>query len=407
MGGAEARRVSEAAGSALAGSETRDLGPALYRAAVALGQTRDASEVVRVAITETQRAAHLEAVALYVLDADREVLVLKDAAGMSVEFRELSGRVPVRDVGPVTQAIEGPAIITIPVAAQPDAELPAAFVTHGFRYVTVAPVTGRHDTLGVLFLASRDRQPLSREESALVQAIGGLVGVALENAALRERLMAHQDRLRALADGILRARETEARRIAHELHDEAGQILAGLHIMLDTLLRDVPAQPDALRRLHAELDRVETQLRRLSHELRPTMLDDLGLAAALEWLGQGVTDRTGVLVAVEAPEDRLPPDIETALYRIVQEALTNAVRHGRPRRIDVEIHDEGAQVRAVIRDDGQGFDIRAAWARRGDRGLGLIGMRERAETLGGTIEIRSTPGQGTEVSVHIPREAGR
>jgi signal transduction histidine kinase len=240
-----------------------------------------------------------------------------------------------------------------------------------------------------------------------VQAIGGLVGVALENAALRERLVAHQDRLRALADGILRARETEARRIAHELHDEASQILAGLHITLDTLARDVPGQPDALRRLHAELDRVEAQLRRLSHELRPTMLDDLGLAAALEWLGQGVTDRTGVPVTVTAPERRLVPDVETALYRIVQEALNNAVRHGQPRRIDVEVQEEGAHIRAVVRDDGQGFDVAAAWARRGDRGLGLIGMRERAEVLGGTLEIRSTLGQGAELTVRIPRDAGR
>jgi signal transduction histidine kinase len=399
--------VSDLRDPSLAGTGARDLGPALYRAAVALGQTRDASEVVRVAITETQRAARLEAVALYVLDPDRRMLELKDAAGTSMAFRERTNVVPVHDAGPVARAIEGQEITTIPVAEHPAAELRAAFAEHGFRYVTVAPVIGRHETLGVLYLASRERQPLSREDSALVQAIGGLVGVALENAALRERLVAHQDRLRALADGILRARETEARRIAHELHDEASQILAGLHITLDTLARDVPGQPDALRRLHAELDRVEAQLRRLSHELRPTMLDDLGLAAALEWLGQGVTDRTGVPVTVTAPERRLVPDVETALYRIVQEALNNAVRHGQPRRIDVEVQEEGAHIRAVVRDDGQGFDVAAAWARRGDRGLGLIGMRERAEVLGGTLEIRSTPGQGAELTVRIPRDAGR
>jgi signal transduction histidine kinase len=398
---------SSLANSSLAGSETRDLGPALYRAAVALGQTRDASEVVRVAITETQRAAHLEAVALYVLDPERQVLVLKDAAGTSMEFRERTSLVRVHDAGPVARAIQGQEITTIPVAEQPAAELRAAFAEHGFHYVTVAPVTGRHQTLGVLYLASRELQPLSPKESALVQAIAGLVGVALENATLWEQLLAHQERLRALAGGVLRAREAEARRIAHELHDEASQILAGLHITLDTLVRDLPAPPEALGRLHAELDRVEAQLRRLSHELRPAMLDDLGLAAALEWLGQGVTDRAGVAVAVQAPEDRLTPEIETALYRIIQEALTNAVRHGRPRRIAVEVHEESSHIRAVVRDDGHGFDVPAAWARRGDRGLGLIGMRERAEALGGTLEIRSTPGQGTELSVRIPREAGR
>jgi signal transduction histidine kinase len=234
------------------------------------------------------------------------------------------------------------------VAEHPTPELRAAFTEYGFRYVTVAPVAGQHHTLGVLYLASREAHPLSSEESALVQAIGGLVGVALENAALRERLVAHQERLRALADGMLRAREAEARRIAHEFHDEAGQILAGLHITLDELVRDVPAHPAIFRRLHEELDRVEAQLRRLSRELRPTMLDDLGLAPALEWLAQGVTERTGVPVTIDAPEHGVAPEVETALYRIVQEALSNAVRHARPRRIAVEVREEGPHIRAVV-----------------------------------------------------------
>jgi signal transduction histidine kinase len=399
--------VSDLRDPSLAGTGARDLGPALYRAAVALGQTRDASEVVRVAITETQRAARLEAVALYVLDPDRRMLELKDAAGTSMAFRERTNVVPVHDAGPVARAIEGQEITTIPVAEHPAAELRAAFAEHGFRYVTVAPVIGRHETLGVLYLASRERQPLAREDSALVQAIGGLVGVALENAALRERLVAHQDRLRALADGILRARETEARRIAHELHDEAGQLLAALHISLDDLVAQVPAQEASFQKLRGVLDRVEAQLRRLARELRPTILDDLGLAPALEWLAQGLAERRDVTIAVDAPEARLAPEAETAFYRIVQEALTNALRHARPRRIAVEVREEGPHIRAVVRDDGQGFDVEAAWAERGDRGLGLIGMRERAEALGGTLEIRSTPGDGTEVCVRVPREAGR
>jgi signal transduction histidine kinase len=240
-----------------------------------------------------------------------------------------------------------------------------------------------------------------------VQAVAGLVGVALENAALRERLVAHQDRLRALAGGILRAREEEARRIAHELHDEAGQLLAALHISLDDLVAQVPAQEAGFQKLRGVLDRVEAQLRRLARELRPTILDDLGLAPALEWLAQGLAERRDVRIAVDGPEARLAPEAETALYRIVQEALSNALRHARPRQIAVEVREEESHIRAVVRDDGQGFDVSAAWAERGDRGLGLIGMRERAEALGGTLEIRSTPGVGTEVCARVPREGGR
>jgi signal transduction histidine kinase len=382
----------------------RDLTPALYSAALALGRTRNAIEVVRVAITETQRAASLEAVALYVFDSEERTLVLKEFAGTPLGLQERLSRLPVPEGGPLARALREPGLTTFPVSEHPIPELRAALAEHGFLHLTVAPVIGEDRALGMLVLTSRAPVPLSPDEATLVQAIGGLVGVALENAALRERLMAHQDRLRALADGILRAREQEARRIAHELHDEAGQLLAALHITLDDLTAQVPAHDTSFRRLRAVLDRVEAQLRRLARELRPTILDDLGLAPALEWLAQGLGERRDVAVTIHAPEHRLAPEIETTLYRIVQEALTNAVRHGRPRRIAVDVREEGPHIRAVVRDDGHGFDVAAAWARRGDRGLGLIGMRERAEALGGTLEIRSMPGQGTELCVMIPRE---
>jgi signal transduction histidine kinase len=398
--------VSERASPSRAVPAVRDLTPALYSAALALGRTRDATEVVRVAIAETQRAAGLEAVALYVLDAEGRVLVLKEFAGTSLGLRERMQRLPVPEGGLLARALRGPELTALAVSEQSTPELQAALAEHGFLHVTVAPVTGEDRTLGMLVLASRESMPLSSDESALVQAIGGLVGLALENAALRERLVAHQDRLRALAGGILRAREEEARRIAHELHDEAGQLLAALHITLDDLAAQVPAQDTSFKRLREVLDRVEAQLRRLARELRPTILDDLGLAPALEWLAQGLAERRDVTVTIDAPERRLAPEVETALYRIVQEALTNAVRHARPRRIAVEVREEGPRIRAVVWDDGRGFDAAAALARRGDRGLGLIGIRERAQALGGTVDIRSTPDQGTEISVVIPREDG-
>jgi signal transduction histidine kinase len=398
------RLVSEMAHPSRATPATRDLTPALYRAAVALGRTWEAAEVLRVAIAETQRAAGLETVALYVFDPGRQALVLKEFAGTTAGFQDRMRILPLAGWGPDAGSTRPDEIIATPVAEHPTPELRAAFAEHGFRYVTMVPVAGQDQTLGMLCLASRDPIPLSSEESALVQAIGGLVGIALENATLREQLMAHQERLKALAGGILQAREEEARRIAHELHDEAGQLLATLHITLDELEWETPAQDTRFKNLRLVLDRVETQLRRLARELRPTILDDLGLAPALEWLAQGLADRKDVIVTVAAPESRLAPRIETALFRIVQEALSNAVRHARPRRIAVEVREEGPRIEAVVRDDGQGFDVASALARRGDRGLGLIGMRERAQALGGTLEIRSAPNQGTELCVVIPRE---
>ena len=382
--------------------ETGSLTHALYVAAVALGRTRDAEEVVRVAVAETQSATGVEAASLHLLQAEQGILILRECAGATPAFRDRMARLSLADAHLADTAIRENRIVACSVEDHPAPTLRALYLTQGFRHVTAVPVAGRDRILGVLHLASRRDAPLDPPAIAMVQAVGGLVGVALENATLREMMLAQQDRLRALAEGAVRTREEEARRIAHELHDEAGQLLASVHIALDELIAQVPEPLHAVQRIHALLDRVEGQLRRLSRELRPTILDDLGLGPAVEWLAQGAAERTGVSISVHAPINRLPSAMETALYRIIQEAVTNAIRHAGARTMEIRVWQEDTIVHAAVRDDGRGFDAEATMARRGDRGLGLIGMRERVDALGGRFILRSTPGQGTEVTVAIP-----
>jgi signal transduction histidine kinase len=381
---------------------SRDLAQALYVAAIALGRTRDAAEVVRVAIRETQQASGIEAVALHLLDARREALLLREYAGTTPTFRDQMEILPLAEAQVAAQAIREGRVVTLAVAAYPTPSLRQLYDEHGFHHITVVPVAGREAALGVLHLASREAAPLTEDETALVQAIGGLVGVAMENAALRETMAAQQDRLRALATGILHVREEEARRIAHALHDEASQLLASVHIALDDLIHRIPEHGATLRGVHELLDSVEAQLRRLSRELRPSILDDLGLGPALDWLARGMAERSGVAITVSAAVERLPATVETALYRIAQEALTNALRHARASRIQVEVGRSGDAVWLSVRDDGQGFDVHPTLARRGDRGLGLIGIRERVEALGGKLVIESERGTGTALWVTLP-----
>jgi PAS domain S-box-containing protein len=234
-----------------------------------------------------------------------------------------------------------------------------------------------------------------------------------------------RDRLRALSLGILKAREEEARRIARELHDEAGQLLASVHLALGRLSRDLGGADRArLDEVVALLERTESHLRTLAHDLRPTVLDDLGLAPALDLLARRVSARSGVRVTLETTlEDRLPPLVETALYRIVQEALTNVTRHAGATSATVQLHvgrpvgnrsilpralgpstpvPSARSVRCTVRDDGAGFC--PAWAARDGGGLGLIGIRERVEALHGRLSLDSAPGRGTELSVELPLE---
>ncbi len=216
---------------------------------------------------------------------------------------------------------------------------------------------------------------------------------------------------RKRAEGALRhlnaALEDEVKRIAHALHDEAGQLLASVHIVLADIARELP--PSASQRLEEVrglLNKIEEQLRHLSHELRPTILDDLGLLPALEFLADGVSKRTGLRIAVEGtPGTRLPAATETALYRIVQEALTNVTKHAGAARAEIRFARAGRVLRCTIRDDGVGFGVPPARPGRGPGGLGLLGIEERLNVVGGTLNVVSTPGQGAELLITVPLEA--
>jgi signal transduction histidine kinase len=196
--------------------------------------------------------------------------------------------------------------------------------------------------------------------------------------------------------------EEQTRRISHELHDQAGQLLASVYLAIDDLARDFPQQSgDRLQAMKGLLDGIEEQLRRLSHELRPTILDDLGLLPALEFLGAGVSARHGLRVSVRGrPEERFPGPVETVLYRIVQEALNNVCKHAEASSVVITVNRDERHVHCSVRDDGVGFDPTAA--RVGNQGLGLIGIRERLTPLGGVLTVTSATGQGTELAIAVP-----
>lgn len=199
--------------------------------------------------------------------------------------------------------------------------------------------------------------------------------------------------------------EEEAQRIAHALHDEAAQLLASVYLALDALAVDLaPHLSVRLAGVRALLEQVEAQLRRLSHELRPTILDDFGLIPALQFLAEGVSKRMGLSVTVMGSTGgRLSTDIETALYRIAQEGLTNVTRHAKASRAVIRVRRYADKVICSIDDNGQGFQTSARRAARtSTHGLGLIGIKERVAALSGTLAIRSRPGAGTTLEIAVP-----
>ena len=248
------------------------------------------------------------------------------------------------------------------------------------------------------------RRSATREENIqLVAKAGEFLAESLSPFEMTHRAFMEANLALSRLNEIL---EEENKRIAHALHDEAGQLLAAVHISLEDLARGLP--PSARERLQGVrklLDQIEEQLRHLSHELRPTILDDLGIVPALESLAEGVSKRTKQHITVEAFKgERLPAPVETALYRIVQEGLHNVTKHAKATEVKIRIERTDGQVICSVRDNGVGFDSSALPSRSDEQGLGLIGMRERLNALGGTFEIRTAPGSGTELEIKVPLE---
>ena len=263
--------------------------------------------------------------------------------------------------------------------------------------------------LGAMVFFSHSSDKFQSETSRLLVSISEAVSIALQNANTAQSAE-EANRLREqLLQKLISAQEEERRRIARELHDEATQSLAALAISLDDMAETLP---DGRKKIKERLSVLKeqvvatfTDIRDLALELRPSALDDIGLSAAVDWCARGYLERKGLEVAVETIGEplRLPTYTETMLFRIVQEALANIVRHADATRAAVVLTYTPSSVVVRVEDDGKGFDVEAAFARGTlQQNLGIHGMRERATLLGGQLTVRSSPGQGTVLTAEIP-----
>ena len=261
----------------------------------------------------------------------------------------------------------------------------------GARAGLWVPLHVHERPIGVLTAYDKLTTPDARfehDDVRLAETFASRAAVAVE---LSERV--ERDALRR----VVAAQELERQRLARELHDETGQALTSILLGLRQL---EGAELESVARLRELVVATLQDVRRLAVELRPKVLDDFGLVPALERLTGSFAEQTGMAVDLEAGtiSERLPAEIETAIYRIVQEALTNVVKHSRAQRVSVLVTRTDDRIKAVIEDDGQGFDPGAGM---GD-GVGLIGMRERIELLDGTLAVESSERSGTTVAVEVP-----
>lgn len=291
-----------------------------------------------------------------------------------------------------------PVVLSEPFDAEHD--IGDSLVLAGVRSLLCAPVVIRDEVAGwFLVTHSQVGRLFGEQEEHLAEFIARLAGAAMER-----QLLFRESRLR-----VIGAQEAERARIARDIHDEIGQALTAVLLQV-RLVEDCAADPagdlrTAVLEHASELrDLVTAGLRtaqRLAFDLRPSVLDDLGLVAALRRLVANAMDGSAVrprLEVVELGEKRLPPDVETTAYRIVQEGLTNVARHSRASECSVVIAREGERLRVVVEDDGVGFCV----GQSNPSGLGLRGMSERAELVGGALRVTSSPGEGTTIVFEVP-----
>jgi len=217
------------------------------------------------------------------------------------------------------------------------------------------------------------------------------------------------DQLRALAARLQTVREEERTTVAREIHDELGQALTAIKIDLTAVLRELPTDEGPIVQRSQStlilLDEAIESVRKIATELRPGILDDLGLVAAVEWAAEEFQARTGTKCEVSLPDAdiAMDPECTTALFRIFQETLTNVARHAKATKVSARLSKESGNVFLEVQDNGRGIDEKHLSAARS---LGIMGMRERALLLGGDFTVRGAPGKGTTVEVRIPNADG-
>lgn len=281
----------------------------------------------------------------------------------------------------------------------------------GLKAFICVPIRAKDSVLGVINVASRRAHRFTSQDLHLLHSIGDQLGVAIQQARLYERLRKARERYRKLTRQILVAQEDERKRLARELHDETSQTLSGLTLQLQALA-DMAEKSSGdtelitrLKKVQSLAVQVHTEIRRLMTDLRPSLLDTLGLVPAIRQLADTRLRPLNINVSVETTgtERRLPPEVETGLFRVAQGSIGNIIEHSKAKNVTISVEYRDNELVLRITDDGQGFDVADITdVEESGRGRGLFSMRERIMLLDGTASVESKVGQGTTVRASVP-----
>lgn len=374
--------------------------------AVALNDVTDLKQLLKFTLENVLNVLRLKRGAIFLIDPENQKAVLHAKSGLPNPQLGDKDHVLFKDKLLKKHLIEEDTYLA------PKPTFPSFQVSYQSRSGKPVPwlfcflVTFKGRGVGFFGLDIPAARVLNRHEFHLIGSLGNFLGGAIENTKLIETIRQHRQELSQLTEKLFQSQEEERRRIARELHDEAGQSLTAIKLGLDRLEENHSPNDTHLKEEIGEIrnmiKRTSSEIRRLSYHLHPTLLIDLGLEPALELYFKEIESHSTLDIEFNMVgfDHRMDPDIETVIYRFSQEALTNTLKHSGAETFVLSIIKSYPHIIFRAEDDGVGFDTQIVGKDR--RSLGIIGMRERATLLGGTFQIRSLPGEGTRIRIEIP-----
>ncbi len=380
------------------------------RAILSATSGRDGASMARGVLDQLASLVPCVRASIVTFDLERrigKVVALRGPAGSALaEGREVS----LAPFGDLDQFARGRVHLAEDLREATELPEAQALLEDGVCAYVSVPLVAQGELLGALNVGKAEPGPFPEADVRIVREVADSCAVAMRTAQMLESVREQREELRALAARLAGLEEMERLRLAQELHDQTGPSLAALGINLNlalTALRSIGGDEGVSRRIENAIElseQVGRQVRRVMADLHPPVLDDYGLCAALQWYARRFSRQTGLDARVYGREiePRLRPEVETALFRIAQEAMTNAAKHARASRVDLTLEQEDGRVRLTVVDDGVGF-VPARKRRSGQGGWGMVTMRERAAGVAGRLEVHSAPGQGTQVIVEVGR----
>jgi PAS domain S-box-containing protein len=374
--------------------------------AVSLNDVSDLEQLLKFTLENVLNALRLKNGAIFLVDPEEKKARLQAKSGLPTPASGYKEEIIFKDALLKKHLIEEESYLA------PKPTFPSFQVCYRLRSGKPVPwlscflITFKGKAVGFFGLNIPSSRVLNRHEIHLLGSLGNFLGGAIENTKLMETVRQHRRELRRLTEKLFQSQEEERRRIARELHDEAGQSLTAVKLSLDRLEENHSSNDGHLKKdvdeIRKMIKRTSSEIRRLSYHLHPTLLVDLGLEPALDLYFKEMEIRSSLDIEFNMVgfNHRLDPDMETVFYRFSQETLNNALKHSGAEVFQLSIIRSYPRIIFLAEDDGIGFDTQIVG--KDKRSLGLIGMRERASLLGGTFQLRSIPGTGTRIRIEIP-----